>query len=52
MAKERKNADCINARITLCGEAMRIIHKRQAEAKEKGVTISINTAIEKLILEK
>lgn len=52
MAKERKNQNCINARITLCNEAMKVVHKRQAEAKEKGITISINTAIEKLLLEK
>jgi hypothetical protein len=53
MARERKNKDCITATIKFCGEDMAIIHARQAKAlTESGVKISIETAVNKLLLGK
>lgn len=52
MKKERKNPDCINVRIVLCGEARKIVQKRQAEALvNTGAIISMETAINKLLIE-
>ena len=53
MAKERINPDCIQARIKLCGEAMKVVHAKQAKhLTENGIKISIETAIHKLLLDK
>lgn len=52
MSKERIDIDCITANIKFCGEAMKIIHKRQAKALlETGAKISVATAVNKLLLE-
>ncbi len=52
MARERKNKDCITATIKFCGEAMQIIHKRQAKAlMSTGAKISISEVVNKLLIE-
>lgn len=49
---EKEPEITINNRIYIKGEAAKKILDRQAEALQKGVRISVSTAIEKLILGK
>lgn len=49
MPKVRKDHNCITATIKLCGEAMKIVHKKQSVAIENGEKISIETAINRLL---
>lgn len=51
MPKERKNPDCITATIKLCGDAMKIVHKKQSIAIAEGSRISVETAINQLLTE-
>lgn len=50
MPKERKNPNCITATIKICGDAMKVIHKKQGEAILNGNRISVETAINQLLV--
>lgn len=52
MNKITENAPKITQTIKLEGEAAQKVYDRMAEALKKGVKISINQAVEKLILGK